>query len=148
MISINNYIHTHAVYFFKGEMLQEYIQGIEKPLGEKHFSFISRQLSTAYILIIFLNHLLVSFMDFFRFKICFSCQNFIRHTMLFIGKFYSDGGSRIPFSKLLTTLAEKLPTEKIDRLKLLIQSKGFIDFLEKKKYLSGNVWNSSCFSIL
>lgn len=54
----------------QGEMLQEYIQGIEIPLG----------------------------------------------------KFYSDGGSRIPFSKLLTTLAEKLPTEKIDRLKLLIQT--------------------------
>lgn len=113
-------------------MLQEYIQGIEKPVGKKHFSFISRQLSTAYILIVFLYQFLVSFMDFFSLKICFSCQNFIRHTMLFIGKFYFDGGSRIPFSKLLVALAEKLPTEKIDRLKLLIQSKGFYDF-EKNK---------------
>lgn len=45
--------------------------------------------------------------------------------MSFIGKFYAEGGIRIPFSIWLSELAEKFPKEKNDQLKFLIQSKFF-----------------------
>lgn len=46
--------------------------------------------------------------------------------MSFIGTFYAEGGSSIPFSIWLSELAEKFPKEKTDTLKLLIQCKFFI----------------------
>lgn len=43
--------------------------------------------------------------------------------LLFIGKFYTDSGSRLPFGKLFVKLAENFPTDKIDLLKHLIHCK-------------------------
>lgn len=41
--------------------------------------------------------------------------------IVFIGQFYTDGGSCLPFAKLFNRLAKKCPTEKIPRLKNLIK---------------------------
>lgn len=48
--------------------------------------------------------------------------------MSFIGTFYAEGGSGIPFSIWLSELAEKFPKEKMDTLKFLIQCK-FVIFI-------------------
>lgn len=61
--------------------------------------------------------------------------------MSFIGKFYADGGSDIPFSLWLSELADKFPKEKIDQLKFLIECKFFRFFfcLRFKKTMAGKI---------
>lgn len=57
--------------------------------------------------------------------------------MLFIGRFYAEGGFDIPFSIWLSELAKKFPKEKTDTLKFLIQCKFWVCFgLKSKKKMT------------
>lgn len=48
-------------------------------------------------------------------------QDILKRNQKTIGKFHTDGGSRVPFSKLLNGIAKGFPKKKINQLKNLIQ---------------------------
>lgn len=48
-------------------------------------------------------------------------EDILKRKQSTLGKFHTDGGSRVPFSKLLKKLAEEFPSEKINQLKNLIR---------------------------
>lgn len=44
------------------------------------------------------------------------------HKLIIIGPLYENGGSGVLFGELFAELAEKFPTGKIEKLKILMQS--------------------------
>lgn len=79
----------------------------------------------------------------------FGTHGFIVYKLFYIGRFYANAGSDIPFGKLFVELAQKFPPEKIQVLKYLIECKFF--FLLKRlmkqkiKIIKGKGYFTICF---